>query len=190
MNLAVFTTFPVLQGSRIHLIRHEFSHASEIHKMRTDPAVMRYMDAPLSISVNDVQSKIKVIRDDFDRQIGINWIIRELETEAILGVVSIWKIDHKNNRGEIGYTLKKSHWGRGIASEAVSLVIDFAFQEADLHTLCANINPNNNRSRELLERLEFCKEAHFRQDYYYNGQYLDSHIYGLIASEWLAKRRN
>jgi len=47
----------------------------------------------------------------------------------------------------------------------------------------ANTNPLNSASQSLLTKLGFIKEAHFRQDYYFDGQYLDSAIYGLIKED-------
>jgi ribosomal-protein-alanine N-acetyltransferase len=50
----------------------------------------------------------------------------------------------------------------------------------NLHTIKANINTGNDASRQMLLKHGFLKEALFRQDYYFNGKFLDSEIYGLI----------
>jgi ribosomal-protein-alanine N-acetyltransferase len=49
-----------------------------------------------------------------------------------------------------------------------------------LHSIEANINPDNLASANLLEKNGFKKEAHFRENFYYNGKFLDSLIYSLV----------
>ena len=64
--------------------------------------------------------------------------------------------------------------------EAAKKTIDFGFREMGLHSIEANINPNNLRSTKMLEKCGFVKEAHFRENYYYDGKFLDSVIYSLL----------
>lgn len=59
-------------------------------------------------------------------------------------------------------------------------VLDYGFKQLNLHSVEANINKMNNASRNLLEKFGFVKEAHFKENFYFNGTYLDSVIYSLI----------
>ena len=68
-------------------------------------------------------------------------------------------------------------------SEALLKVIEFGFNEFKLHSIMGNVNPQNKRSIKLLEKYGFKKEAHFREDYLYNGKYLDSIIYCLLEND-------
>ncbi|MES2446488.1 MAG: GNAT family protein [Bacteroidota bacterium] len=61
-------------------------------------------------------------------------------------------------------------------------VIHFAFREMKLHSISANINPGNDASRQILLKHGFEKEAYFKEDYYFQGKFLDSEVYGLINS--------
>lgn len=67
-------------------------------------------------------------------------------------------------------------------SEALTAIIAFAFEEMKLHSIEANINPLNEASRKLLMKQGFVKEAYFREDYYFNGKFLDSEIYSLVST--------
>jgi ribosomal-protein-alanine N-acetyltransferase len=64
--------------------------------------------------------------------------------------------------------------------EAMRVVLDYGFKEMNLHSVEANVNPSNTRSIQLLERNGFVREAYHREDYYYNGHFLDSAIYSFI----------
>lgn len=189
MNDSCFDNFPELHSNRLILRRHELADAPLMYKLRTDEQVMKFLDAHPPQSVTDIEKKIIEIRADFDHKKGINWIIALKTNPTIaLGYMSLWRIDKHNNRGEIGYALAQRYWNQGIAKEAARLVIKYAYSHMGLHTIMANTNPQNIASQALLTSLGFQKEAHFRQDYYFDGQYLDSYIYGLIKEDWKGSR--
>lgn len=58
------------------------------------------------------------------------------------------------------------------------------------HRIEANMNPNNILSIKLLEKLGFKKEAYFRENFFYNGKFLDSVIYSMIESDYLGTRES
>jgi ribosomal-protein-alanine N-acetyltransferase len=64
--------------------------------------------------------------------------------------------------------------------EAIQAVLNYGFSELKLHSVEANINPVNEASRRLLEKNNFVKEAHFKENYYFNGSFSDSAVYSLI----------
>lgn len=66
-------------------------------------------------------------------------------------------------------------------SEALQAVINYGFTNIGLHSIEANINPRNEASARILERNNFIKEAYFKENFYFNGKFLDSAIYSLIA---------
>ena len=184
MNYQVFESFPTLKTERLDLFNYEVKDAADLFELQTDPVVMAYMDRPMPKDLAEVQQKIKEIRKDFENKKGINWTIRLKGQSKVIGYIGFWNIDHKNHRVEIGYSLKKEYWNKGLATEAAGALINFAFETLQAHSICANINPNNKPSRALLNKLGFRQEAYFREDYYHEGQFLDSAIFGLIESDW------
>jgi len=71
-----------------------------------------------------------------------------------------------------------------MATEAVTAIIRFGFENIGLHTMMANTNPSNEASQGLLKKLGFQQEAYHRQDYFFDGAYLDSAIFGLLRSDF------
>ncbi len=64
--------------------------------------------------------------------------------------------------------------------EALLAVHDFGFKEMKLHSIEAHINPANTASAAILESAGYIREAYFREDYFFNGIFLDSAIYSLL----------
>jgi ribosomal-protein-alanine N-acetyltransferase len=184
MNYGVFESFPNLTTQRLTLQLHKESDVDDLFILRSDPEVMMFMDKPAASDKLVILQRIKEIRQDFKDRKGINWTIKFKNSDEAIGYMSLWKIDHANHRAELGYALKKEYWKKGIALEAAKKVIDFGFNELKVHSIMANINPKNSASEVLLSRLGFIKEAHFREDFYFKGKFLDSAIFSLLQSDW------
>lgn len=160
-------------------------HADFLLRLRSDPEVLRYSDREPLASLEEAQTMARRIAEDSDTGRGANWLIRESSGGGPVGTIGLWRIDRGNDLGELGYTLLPEFWGRGYARRALQAVLDHGFGVIGLHRIEANINPDNDRSRRLLERLGFRLEAQFRENFRFRGRYLDSHIYGLLAKEHL-----
>ena len=88
---------------------------------------------------------------------------------------------------EIGYTIHPLFQGQGYAFESVSAVYDYLFKTLGKHRITASIDPENNKSIKLCEKLGMRKEAHFVKSLLIRGEWADDIIYAVLAEEWLDK---
>ncbi len=95
--------------------------------------------------------------------------------------------EHDELQAEIGYTLARAYQGKGIASEAVSRVLDYVFRTLGLHRVIAITDCENAASITLLERLGLCREGHFIQNVWFKGKWGDEYLYAILQEEWLSK---
>lgn len=115
---------------------------------------------------------------------GITWgICLQEKPLQLVGTIGLWKIIKEHYRAEIGYMLLPEYFRRGIMKEAINAVTAYAFNGIGLHSIEANINPANEASERLLISAGFVKEAHFKENYYFNGCFLDSIIYSLVKEQ-------
>jgi len=84
---------------------------------------------------------------------------------------------------EIGYALGPVFQGKGYAEEAVRGVLKYLFKDLRKHRVIASVDPDNERSIHLLEKLEMRKEAHFKKSYLIGGVYYDDLIYAMLDEE-------
>lgn len=175
-----FTPFPELKTERLVLRRILMEDAQALFEMRSDERVMQFLDRPRAKNISDVENLIRLIDHDIENNIGITWGVSLTGTSRLIGTMGFWNITKAHFRAEIGYLLHPDFQGKGLMKEAAKKTIDFGFREMGLHSIEANINPNNLRSAKMLENCGFVKEAHFRENYYYDGKFLDSVIYSLL----------
>ena len=67
---------------------------------------------------------------------------------------------------------------------AHSIAINTAFTEWDLRRVCAQLDPRNESSARLCERLGMRKEAHLREESWFKGEWGDLAIYAVLRSDW------
>ncbi len=99
----------------------------------------------------------------------------------MIGTIGLWRIDKPHYRAELGYMLQTAHQQKGITSEVLAAVVDYGFKEMKLHSIEAKASPNNAASLKVLDKAGFVREAYFKEDYYFNGQFLDTVVYSLLA---------
>ncbi len=122
-------------------------------------------------------------RCDGERSMG--FIARELESGRIVGVVNLSEIVRGFFQSAyMGYYGVAGMNGRGLMSEAVSLVVTYAFKDIGLHRLEANIQPGNEPSRALAKRLGFRQEGYSPRYLKINGEWRDHERWAILSEEW------
>lgn len=97
-----------------------------------------------------------------------------------MGVFGYYRLHPDYFRAELGYMLHPDYQGKGLMQEALQAIINFGFTELNLHTIEAVIDPANIASEKILQKLGFIKEAHFRENVFFDGRFLDSVHYTLF----------
>jgi ribosomal-protein-alanine N-acetyltransferase len=123
---------------------------------------------------------IKILQDKVEKNEGINWAITLKGNPKLIGIIGHYRIRWEHFRSEIGYMLLPEYHGKGIITEAITLMIDYGFKQMKMHSLEGIIAPQNTASARVLEKNGFVKEAHFIENEFYEGNFLDTVIYSLL----------
>jgi ribosomal-protein-alanine N-acetyltransferase len=174
--------FPEIKTPRLLLRQVAETDAAALFSLRSDERVMRYFDAPMMQSEEEARAFLGKNKVSFEEGTGILWAISLLEDTTMIGTITIWRIDKTHFRGEMGYLLHPDFQGKGLMSEAIQAVLRYGFDTLNLHSMEANVNPNNQASITLLERNGFVREGYFRENYYFNGKFLDTAVYSRLST--------
>ena len=177
-----FNPFPELMSERLLLRRITMHDAADFLKIRSDINAMKYIDRPIATELEDMYKLILKINDGIDQNDAIGWGITLKNENRLIGTIGYHIIEKEHYRAEIGYMLLPSAWKKGYMSEAIQAVIDFGFSKMNLHSIEAKINPDNQASAMLLKKFHFIREAYFKENYFFNGKFLDTAIYSLLHS--------
>ena len=116
-----------------------------------------------------------------DVQLGI--VMKE--GNALVGTIGIHNIDWVHRRGDISILVgEKSAWNKGVATEAIYLMVEQAFEKMNLYKVTAGMWASNQGSRICFEKNGFVLEGTLRENYFYKSKYVDGFCYGLLRREW------
>ncbi len=180
MDYSALFPFPKLENERLVLREIELSDAPAMFGLYANPEVTKYTGRDPILDIKEIYDKIKLIKSSYYSENGISWAISLQGSDEYIGSIGLWRFIKEHNRAEIGYQLNPVHWNSGIMTEAMTMIIDFGFNKLKLHSIEANTDKDNIATRKVLEKNGFIQEAHFKENYLFNGIYLDSVIFSLV----------
>jgi RimJ/RimL family protein N-acetyltransferase len=112
------------------------------------------------------------------------WAIADRETNACLGHVGFYRIDHRVRACEFAILIGDvPQWGNGMGREISSAVLAYGFNELNMNRIELSVLASNTRALRLYEGLGFAREGLKRQAQYRNGEYLDVVMMALLKAE-------
>ncbi|GAA1521853.1 GNAT family N-acetyltransferase [Brevibacterium permense] len=106
-----------------------------------------------------------------------------LEGSRVIGDIALWLEDGSEEKAEIGWILDPAAGGHGFATEAAIAVLNVAFDHYGLHRVFAQMDARNTASAKLAQRIAMRQEAHLRKDWWSKGEWTDTLIFGMLASD-------
>ena len=172
----------ILKTDTLQLRPINRNDAHQIFEYRSDAENNKYQDF-IPSKVKDVYEFIEDSAEEMN-EVGtwFHLVIIHSESEKIIGDIGLNFLDE--DQVEINITLSKAFQNKSYATEALSTIIDLLFTQLKKHRIIASTDPRNEAIIRLLNRLKFRKEAHFKESYYSNGEWLDDVQFGLLSSEW------
>ena len=147
-SLPLVTPF---EPHRINFTLFSLSDAGELFQIRGDEEAMRYWDWPADKTSDDTDLVAREMLIDVNTGAAKIWTVR-LSDGTFVGVVDLSEI--ANGEADIGFMIRRDHWGKSYAFGACVLAIMNA-HAMKLRRLKARIHADNQRSRKLLQRLGF-----------------------------------
>jgi RimJ/RimL family protein N-acetyltransferase len=175
-------TEKLLEGENIRLGYFAEKDLENILEWHTGELFMRHLDAvPVKPRTKDDLKKqwLEEASDVF------RFAVIHKGTEKVIGFAEVNGVlwTHKTAWVSLGIG-SEEHWGKGYGGEALLCLIDYAFNELNLHRLQLTVFSYNSRAIKLYEKIGFKKEGAFREFMERNGQRYDMFLYGLLRREW------
>lgn len=155
----LFDTFPTLVMEKYNLREIHEGDYKDIFEIYSDGEVLKYENMPPFNHINDAKVYIRTIKKGYKEKRFIRWVIEDREIKKVLGLVTLHHIDYINFNAHIGYILNRNYWGKGIMKQVGNKILQHSFEEVGLHRIEAHIDPRNNNSIKLIEKLQFEKDG-------------------------------
>ena len=179
--------FP-LETERLRLRDFRQADFDDIHAYGSDPKVSRFMDWGPN-TLQDSQGFL-------DRQLAsqaawprpdVSLAVQLKATDVVVGAIRLWLIDAPNRTGELGYSLSRTVWRQGIATEAARAMLEAGFTTLGLHRIVATCDMRNRGSWGVMRKLGMRREGRLLQDRQVKGAWRDTYLYALRADEYFIR---
>ncbi|MDR5592049.1 GNAT family N-acetyltransferase [Christiangramia sp. SM2212] len=175
------SSIPHLKTERLILSRITKQDHSNIFKGLSHPEVIKFYGVQYS-SIEETSEQMNWYENLEKAGSGMWWKIELNDSEAFCGAIGINDYHNEHQRAEIGFWLLPEHWGKRLMIEAAEKVIEYLFENINLHRLEAYVEVGNQNSAKLLKKLDFAFEGCMRDCEVKNGEYISIDIYALINS--------
>lgn len=156
-----------------------------MYKLSSIPEVEQYntLGIPKDISVTKAILKER-LRENKAESIGnLTLTVEQKGTNTFMGLFGISLGRPTQQKAEIWYKFHPDFWGKGLATEAVNCMLDYCFEELNLHRVEAGCAVENIASIRVLEKVGMLREGRARQSLALPSGWSDSYEYGLLKTD-------
>ena len=174
----------MIEGKKILLEAVDSAHLEQFRKWRNNPNLRKYFREYREINDEMQRRWFEKITTDKGQ---VNFSIKEKPTRKLIGHCGLYYIDWRNRTAEFGiYLGDKESRGKGYGSEALRQLCGYGFNDLNLNRIWCEVY-SNNQSLNMYRHIGFVDEGILRQNYYCEGEYLDSYILSMLESEYKEK---
>lgn len=120
----------------------------------------------------------------------VTFAICLLGSKAAIGNCGLRNVDTDNGSAEVSIAIiGRENWGKGLGTDAMRALVDFAFGEMRLERIWLRVFDYNPRAIRSYEKVGFVKEVLLRKDRFHRGAHHDVHLMAIIRPDWLAQDR-
>lgn len=176
--------FLVIEGRIINLRTLGNSDAYSIYKNAKDRKISKYTHLPYPYRLNYARDFVRLCQEHYKKKTDYELGIQSKKTGEIIGMISLMHIDNRHRSAEVGYWLGNQYWRRGITKEALTLILDFGFNNLELVRIYAKVLHPNLPSIRLLQSAGFRYEDRIRKSVFREGSWFDELIFALVDEDF------
>ncbi len=168
--------FPILESERVKLRPFSDSDLANVYKGLSDPEVIKYYGVSYN-SLEATKRQMIWFHELEKNGTGIWWAVCSKDDDSFLGAGGLNEWSQKNKKAEIGFWLLPENWGKGLMSEAMPLILDYAFNTLGLHRIEGFVETKNTNCKKALDKLKFNLEGTMKDCEIKNGKFISLDIY-------------
>ncbi|MFX1255540.1 MAG: GNAT family N-acetyltransferase [Promethearchaeota archaeon] len=177
------------EGTLTRLRRLEVKDVSAILPLWNNYELRQYLPTPLPNSHDELVKLIESMNDAFTTRKGFTFGIEAINTNSLIGIIDLVHISWISRSAEVGLfaIFNPEYWGKGYGSDAMIVLLDFAFSVLDLHNVYLSVVAFNERAINVYKKLGFKVQGKLRELAFRNGKRYDIAFMDILKPEFLEK---
>lgn len=171
-----------LAGDVIYLRPTEPEDLPLICKWANDPEIRQLTGEVLPMSMKKAAEFMEKVNTEKDR-VWFSVVLKE--NDRVIGEAGLLRMFHPWRTTDLTLIIgEKDCWGKGYGTEALLLLLDYAFGYLNFHRVSVGVVGFNKRALQVYEKVGFRKEGVQREGYYYNHEYHDFVMMSILEDEF------
>ncbi len=183
----IFNNLPKLETERLLLRKLRYKDVQDIYDYAHDEEVAQFVMWDAHHSELETLEFLNVVISLYNKNEPAPWGIELKETKRIIGTIGFVSLESEHNKAEVGYTLAKRYWNKGLMTEALKKVIEFGFEKMKLNRIEARCIKENEQSIKVLLKVGMKEEGTLRQFLYVKKNFQDIKVFSILKSEYFMK---
>lgn len=179
-----FSRLPVIETERLILRKLTMRDASDMFRYCQDKEVARHVLWEAHTSILETRAYIRYNLYQYRSGEPASWGIVLRETNRVVGTIGYMSYNADNSTVEIGYSLAREQWGKGLMTEALRAVIDETFHTLKVHRIEAMHFTDNPASGRVMAKCGMTHEGHMRERICCKGVFRDVEMWGILRKDW------
>jgi RimJ/RimL family protein N-acetyltransferase len=181
---------PFLKGLQVYLQPYDEKDIKSFLEWVNDPECRHYAR---NMFPQTFESEKKWIAEQSiytQKADAIGFGIWLAEEQRIIGSIGLFGLDYSGGNCWMGLEIgDKKCWGKGYATDAGALILDYAFGELGMHKVIVGIYSPNKGSQGVARKLGFKLVGTSKEEVFVDGHYVDGFVYELFSHEWKGVRK-
>lgn len=178
----------MLSGNKVILKEIDPENLEQLRKWRNDPKVRKYFRAYKDITKDMQHEWYKSIGNNSDLN-HVYFQIVDNSNNKLAGVCGLHYVNWHIRSAEVSIFVAVGE-GKGLGTEALTLICKYGFEEMNMHKIWAEIFDNNPASLHLFHKVGFVDEGILRDNHFSEGKYGNSYRLSMLKKEWASNEKD
>lgn len=175
-----------IESKKIRLRKLKLEDISVIYDIYSNEDSSKLDDWIPYTKIEEAEALINKSNKDFINKSELRYGIEDVTRNILVGSCGIFGFDEWNKKCMLYYQIHHNERNKGYASEAVKLLVRYAFYDLKSNRIEAYITPGNDSSIRVLEKNGFINEGLLRQMEFYKGQFWDGIVMAILKRDYEA----
>ena len=182
--------YEILETKRLLLRKIRKTDAEHFFRLAGNANVAKYMLWQPHHSIKDTKESIEKIVQRYEQVACYCWGIALCSDDSLIGRIDLLRFDEIENSCSFAYMINDSFWGQGFGTEALSAVLDYAFEKLQMQIVRADHICENVASGAVMKKVGMQYTKTIVGKYEKNGQTYDAKEYEITYHDWKKDREN
>ena len=174
-----------IETERLAIRKFDYSYAEDMLEFWiSDPEVQFLYFEPIYTTKEEVNELLTSYISSYEKQDYYRWAIIEKKSNHCIGQIAYFLINTKNHFGEIEFCIGRKFQNKGHGTEAVQSILEYGFNEINLHKIQICHEEKNLASRAIIKKCKFIYEGTLRDYFFIDGDYGNRLYYSMLKEEY------